>query len=69
LGSFQKGLLQHIGGIESALQAVVQAQRHHAPQPAALAVQQFGPARLVALGGALHQFPHLGSIFTDKHDP
>ena len=36
LGVIQVRLLKHIGGIEPALQAAVQTQAHHPPQPFAL---------------------------------
>ena len=46
----QEGLLEHVGGVDAALQPAVQAQRHHAAQ--ALAVLRQDPAPEVLIPGS-----------------
>ena len=52
-------LLDHVGGVDAALEPGVEAQRHHPPQPVAVALEQLDDGGPVARGGAGDKVGHL----------
>ena len=54
-GGVEVGLLDHVGGVDPALEAAVEPQGDHPPQPVAVPRQQLRPGPLVAPRGLLDQ--------------
>jgi hypothetical protein len=54
-GRVEGGLLEHVGGVEPALQTPVQPQPHHLFQPATAPLEQLGQRPTVPAAGALQQ--------------
>jgi hypothetical protein len=52
----QIGLLDHVGGIDAALEPAVHAQPDHALEVAAMAFDQGGEGALVAVAGGVQEF-------------
>lgn len=54
-GVVQVSLLEHVGGVDTTIQASVQTQAHHLPQPGAVAVEQLGLGLFVPGAGTAEQ--------------
>lgn len=55
LRSLGKGFLQNVRGVDACLEAVVQAQGDHLPQPGAVALQQGAAGVFVPLGDLVQE--------------
>ena len=61
-------LLDHVGGVDAALEAAVEPQRHQAPEAVAVGLDQLGPGGRVALGGPAEPGDLAGRAFGCLHE-
>ena len=66
MASVEEGVLEHVGGVEPALEPRVHAQLDHPPQPVAVALEQVRQRLAVAAAEPLDELAGVGRIV--RHD-